>query len=226
MSISTPCPRIASMMARATVDLPDPVPPAMPMRNGRCRLCSWLGYWKDLVSGAGVDPSLLAGSRSRTGFSLVARVVEQDGGDGAAGRRLELTLGDDQERVGPHHRGQDARPLGAGETRLEPGRDRRSATARRKCCSFGLRVTGSAIVAWTLRRNGQGVAAHLADGGTDEELEGHHGADRIARAGRSRARRPGARIPPARRAASAASRTSGSRPSPPAPDARSRARPR
>src|SRR6478735_1106451 len=80
------------------------------------------------ASGAGVlTRSLLAmecraTSPSERGFSLVARVVEQDGGDGAAGRSLELTLGNDQQRVRLDHRGQDSRPLWSGEARLQAGR--------------------------------------------------------------------------------------------------------
>ena len=60
---------------------------------------------------------------------------------------------------------------------------------------------------------GEPMAHHPPDRRPDEQLEGDHRADRVARADRSRASAPAARIRPVRRAAFAASRTASSAPS-------------
>ena len=51
----------------------------------------------------------------------VDRIVEQQGPHLGAGGRLELALGDDEERVRLDHGGEDARALRAGEPRLGAG---------------------------------------------------------------------------------------------------------
>src|SRR5689334_15339365 len=54
-------------------------------------------------------------TRSEGWVRLVYDVVQQDGLDLGARRGVELPLGNDQQRVGSGHRGEQPRPLRAGE---------------------------------------------------------------------------------------------------------------
>src|SRR6476646_6164397 len=107
-------------------------------------------------------------------------IIQQQRTQASPLRRLKLPFRDDQEGVGLHHGREDARTLGTSKAGFEPVAPLLDNSPQKMLQLWfqADRPGGGDRYAAT---KWQRVTHHLPDGGTGEQLESHHRADRVSR---------------------------------------------